>query len=333
MGGFQFPAENILKFYGTTTFQSCIKTGGVRPIQVLGLVPCDLSIDKFGCGRRNDIVKVPAFSDQTEGNSFMFEYPSLDNPEDFRMQRWNGTSWVFATTALGSGQLSANEGVLYTLNGGFPNYKEYAGFQIDWSEIYDNDGAGYYRFLAWSVSESNSLISLTFDLKYAEDNSKDGTVRITIDSEGDYPNPFYSINNEQRRKWDLINLDSEIFPNGWVDDCYYYGKVTPNKADKEELFIRRVNDQDLLQYDTQSLNMDLNLYNVDYNLTMRLNSYGGNSYNIRLSDCNKDSTYNFLDNYNIVFKESPDFNSIPNNRKLISTKFAIKPEVHHTYKP
>jgi len=110
MGGFQFPAENTKTFYGTTSIQACIKTGGIVPWQVLGLVPCDLSINKFDCNRYNDIINIPAFDDGF--NSFMFEYPSLDETEDFRLQRWNGSAWVFATTSLGSGQLSNTEGVL-----------------------------------------------------------------------------------------------------------------------------------------------------------------------------------------------------------------------------
>jgi hypothetical protein len=360
----QFPPENILKFYGTTTIQSCIKTGGLVPWQVLGLVPCDTSISKFNCSRHNDIISVPAFNDGF--SSFMFEYPSLEGTEDFRLQKYipptgelvfyndetndlyedesgedysestivSSGGWEFAVTTAGSGRLTdTEEGVLYPLNGGFPNYPEYAGYKLDWSKVYAKNGPGSYRFLAWDGEGFNHLISTTFVLKEATDENKNGTVKITIDSEGEYGNPFYSINNDQRRLWDLINLDETVFPNGWFDECYYYGKTTPTKDSVEKNYIRRPNNEHLLQFTDSRQNMDLNLWEIDYNHALRLKAYGFNSYNIRLTDCNKDSHYLFLNDFNITCEESPDFSVLPNNRELLSTVFSITPEVSYNYKP
>lgn len=330
----QFPPENIFNFYGTTTIQSCIKTGGLVPWQVLGLVPCDTSMSKFECGRRNDIIKVPAFNDGF--NSFMFEYPTLETIEDFRMQVWNGSTWVFAVTNSGSGQLSdGNEGVLYPLNGGFPNYPEYAGFKIDWGEIYAKNGAGFYRFLAWDSvgGESTSLISTTFILKEATDANKNGTVKISIDSVGEFGNPFYSINNNQRRLWDLINLDETAFPNGWFDECYYYGKVIPTDGEITRTYIRRPNSEHQHKFSDSRENFDLNLWEMDYNHRERLNHYGFASDNVRISDCNKDSPLLFMDDFNITCDEPPTSNVIPNNREMLSTVFRIKPEVSFNYRP
>jgi len=79
--------------------------------------------------------------------------------------------------------------------------------------------------------------------------------------------------------------------------------------------------------------MDLNLWEIDYNHAVRLKAYGFNSFNIRLTDCNKDSHYLFLNDFNITCEESPDFSVLPNNRGLLSTVFRIQPESSYNYKP
>ena len=180
--------EGEFQFYGTQTIERCLKTQiSDIPIQVLGLTPCRQHVSKFNCTEWNNIVNVPVFSDKD--SYFFFQYPSLDGTEQFRLEKYTVSAetnnyvdaslnfyvdqagnnyvdsltgesmgWEFVDTNIGDGILDDTEGTLYPLNGGFPNYPEYAGFCLDWNYIYSTYGEGYYRFSAYdAVTPSNSL--------------------------------------------------------------------------------------------------------------------------------------------------------------------------------
>ena len=122
---------------------------------------------------------------------------------------------------------------------------------------------------------------------------------------------------------------------GGVDCAYYQGKIIPTQNENVTLYQRLRDNQRKLQFSDSINNYELNLFHIDYDITERLFHYGKNSYNLRFSDCNTDSPFTQFEDINLVFKKDSPYEAdvIPNNRKLLSVKFAMEKENAMNYRP
>lgn len=362
MGTTQIPAEGQLQFYGTNQINECIKIGGTdSPIQVLGLVPCDKNIFKFSCDTKsngevntlvdnegnkliddtggnlvdgisgdNGIIRTPSWRNNFclptfsgRVNSFLFEYPSLENPEDFRLFKYDGSSGNYLEVAA---LIDDTYGTLYPLNG-FSEYPEYAGYKLEWLEVFNAFGAGDYIFSAYDLSSpSDSLFSYNFSLSDNIDNYRDGTVYLEINSEGLFDNPMYSSKNGIRRQWDLEFLD-------WEDSCTYKGKLVPVEIETETSYIRTVKNNNEIYYSDKTQVYDLNFYDITYNLFQRVVFYGMNSYDITITDDNRDSVSNFFERIEVIDSDSPSFTTNPTFRKLVDASIQFKNKHSQNFRP
>lgn len=359
MSTFQYPPENIKTWYGTTTIQRCKKVGNsLTPIQVLGLVPCDSEIYKFSCstfiGGNSNLIDSGGFKlEDSDGNllidnvgagsvtyspklrnrfllpvfegdynSFLFEYPTLDTTEDFRLFKWDYTTNQFEEVA----QLTDNTyGTLYPLNT-IPNYPEYAGFYIDWGSVYASFGKGDYMFSAYSASSpESSLFSYIFRLEQNNENYKDGTFTLAVNSVGLFDNPFYSAYNGIVRQWDLIDLE-------WKDQCRYYGKLYPTAFETETKYIRTNGNSNDLYYADKYQMYDLSVRYITFNLLQRLEFYGMASESI-LTDDNEDSVSNFFENIELISNDSTSFSTVPSNREVHEVVLQLKNKHSQNFRP
>ena len=316
MSTFQYPSENIKTWYGTTTIQRCKKVGNsLKPIQVLGLVPCSEELTKFNCNRNTNFV-MPAFAG--DKNAFIFEYPTLDTTEDFRLLQYNYGSSSFQEVAT----LTDNTyGILYPLNS-IADYPEYAGFELDWDAIYTAFGDGDYVFRANSATPLDSYI---FRLRDNVDTLKDGTFKIEIDSQGLYDNPLYSSFNGERRQWDLETLL-------WEDSCRYYGKLYPTAFESETNYIRTNVNDNQLYYSDKFQTYDLSVRYITFNLLQRLEFYGTAS-NIVLTDDNEDSVSNFFENIELISSDTTNFSTAPSNREVHEVVLQLKNRHSQNFRP
>ena len=358
----QIPAEEQLKFYGTNQINECIKIGGgITPIQVLGLVPCDTNIFKFSCdskgsseagalidnsndylidntggklidntGTNGGIIRdpewrnnfcLPTFSGRK--NAFLFEYPSLDTPEDFRLFKYDYPSGNYLEVVS---LTDDSFGKLYPLNG-FDDYPEYAGFNLDWGIVFGAFGAGDYIFSAYNAAvPDNSLFSYNFKLQDNIDNYRNGTVYIEIQSQGLFDNPMYSSKNGIRRQWDLELLD-------WEDSCTYKGKLEPVEFEKETSYIRSVKNNNSIYYSDKTQIYNLNIFDTTFNLFQRLEFYGLNSYDITITDDNRDSVSNFFEKIEVIDSDSTTFTTNPTYRKLVEATIQLKNKHQQNFRP
>ena len=355
----EIEAKDNFYWYGTTTISSCIKSGGgPTPIQVLGLVPCDKDIYKFSCDTAQEgglsylvdssgnrlvdssgnilrdatglsaVLRTPKLRNQFslptfkgDTNTFLFEYPSLDDTEDFRLLKWSSGSYNQVATLTDN-----TYGTLFPLNT-IPDYPEYAGFYLDWTAVFTQFGAGDYIFTAYnSTSPSDSLYSYNFRLQDNIDNYKDGTVAIKLTSQGLFDNPFYSKLNGIRRQWDLETL-------AWEDSCRYFGKLTPSAFETETSYIRSLSNNNELYYSDKFQTYDLQLDHITFNLLQRLEFYGLNSEGINITDDNEDSVSNFFSQVEIINTDNTSFSTIPGSREVHNVVIGLRNKHTQNYRP
>lgn len=324
--------------FGTNTIELGVCAVDNVPVQIIGLVPCRPDDDECVQNPCETICAI-----QGEISAFLFEFPD-DTPgsDDFRIEKFENNIWTEIVTGNPLNTLSAESGVKFTF-GSFASQPLYSGFEIRWGLIFTAEGAGTYRFIVvpgstpqwdiatayalddevkyngrkykalgnttgdqpdtspgdWEQITSTILMSFPFNLKADTCENKEKTVRLEIDSIGQFPNFEHTTDNGKKQFFDLID-------ETWSDAIRYPARIVAMAPERETTTIVRSDQTNLLHRDEQILKYSLKIFRTTYELLHRMEIYGFNSRNIKISDGNTDNVFNF-NQINVVSEEQLEF--------------------------
>lgn len=220
----QFIESPPIKDFFCDSFERCNLATGLKPTQVMGLIPC--KEDDGNC-RPDPCMVFKAFADAT-GNSynndtshFLFDFPT-DAGNDYKLERWDGSTWSYVR------DLDNSTGVLFDF-GSFPDYPKRSGVLIDWSIILSDNGQGVYRLSLEGLfgSPSPELVSLPIDLMEFSCECANNTVRVKTSFSGIIANILYDDGSTNPRRFDLDKMR-------WDDEIRVYGNFVDIPSTREQ---------------------------------------------------------------------------------------------------
>jgi hypothetical protein len=319
MGYTQFIGDDIATFYGTVQRNECVAFRTPIPFQIVGLVPTDPV--------NTDCVQDPCYTlcvvgEDADGNkdmsSFLYDFPDENGTATFALQDYDGATWSDVANPMG-----ATEGTLHQI-GSFPDYPSYGGFQIDWGLVYDNYGAGVYRFVVITDDVANRLISLPFQLKENTCANIENTFKIEITNQGSYYNINYTDDNLAVREYDLIETT-------WDDSVRYYGVTVMGEKETEEITTNYDSGRDLTVFGEDRPTFELKIPEITHQLIERLDSYGLMSASIKITD-NNTNNQTFYNRLPIIKNGAYSFERFPRKKELFSVSVPVKNRDIRRYK-
>lgn len=305
-----YNSDNIKEWYGTNQVETCVKFGSSNPYQIVGLVPClpeNNDSDKYD----DPCNTLDTFTGYK--NSFLFEYVNISKSVDFRLFKKVSGSWVQQTTLTDD-----TYGTYYDL-GDISGFDRYAGYEVDWSEVYTAFGSGIYRFSAYnSVIPPNSLYSLPFHLRDYSKESFHDHVYIETTYNGVYSNKDYTDDSDTPKTFDLSGVT-------FSDYNVYKGKLIPTSPESEEENVRYSNNRTEIYYADERQAYDLRLYSPTFDLAKRLFHYGLKGSKIYITTNNVDDIKHF-DRHNIIGTSDFSFESFRYYNKIEDVVFKVLDE-------
>lgn len=312
-----FKPDNNILFYGTNQIQKCVKFGASTPYQIVGLVPCEIEECDPSTGICLDPPCDTLITFTGFYNSFLFEYVNKSDTADFRLFKWDGSAWVEQAV------LDNTQGIKYDL-GDLPPYDSYAGYELNWQNVFDLYGSGIYRFAAYdATTPDNSLYSQAFNLKEYNSQLANDTLFIEVQYEGDYPNINYTEDNGLPRTFDLTQIT-------FRDANCYRGKFIPTAPESEETDIRFSNDRRTKYYANQTQTYDLRLYSPTYDMASRLYFYGLKASKVYITPNSVDQV-KVWNRQNIIGTEDYDFETFRYYNKLENVVYKVVDEYARDY--
>ena len=319
MGIVQSVPENIITAYGTTQIQEFGFVDFI-PEQILGLIQC--RPDEETC---NEICLPITVLDGDE-NSFLFKFASDDNSggviDDYRLEKLNDGTWEEVVTGNFENTLGIESGEKFTF-GSFPDYALYSGFRVDWGKVFDAFLSGTYRFVVHNIFDGQpDCYTPPFNLIARTCANLDDSFYIEMTNTGSVRNwRFTNSGSNTTRVYDLIN-------SFWKDSSRYFGRFDSDEIEVEESFMLYgdQNNQIVGSEDQQGYNMKL--FTTTFEYKNRLFSYGLAGQDIRVTDTNSDSEYNFSD-VPVVRDGSIDATKPVNNSLLYNVNIKMRNQYNH----
>jgi hypothetical protein len=290
--------------WGSSTQDSCVKQAGELPIQILGLVATDPEDAGFPC---LTFKAVPG-----DFNSFLYEYPSVSSSVAFELWKQDNTGLFVKVADL----IDNTYGIYYGI-GFTSDYPTYAGYRIEWANVFSAFGSGNYQFrVIDSVTPSNTLISQPFMLMSNTPENTNYTCKLVFEQSGVFPNFRYSNTNQTIKTFDISKIN-------WADSCRYGGRFEGTPTQSSETYIDQNND---LQ--NPAFFEDIDEYNIiikelTQDLYKRLYRYGMRSQSIKATDYNLDNgdVYNNVD---IISKASSEYVKGFQNRNIFQIEIPVR---------
>jgi len=305
--------SRIKGYYGSIYKTTCSQLVTTVPEQILGAIPAKL--DETNCF---DVCYTPCMI-EGDISGFLFKFPSTSFDDEYKIEKWDGSTWNELVTGNPSNVLGNESGTKFDL-GYDTNYPLYGGFQVDWGDVYIIAGAGdgTYRFVVDNIDPQNKLYSIPINLKADTCDNKDGTVYIRFESYGRHENFEYTDSNGQDKFYDLINIT-----NAWLDGCRYEARIEANPYETEITSVKFGDFSNKTHYTEERAVYNLLIFRSSFELFSRLYFYGLNSFDIRLTDGNSDAPIKF-DAIDAVKDGANEFEKTVNNPLIYNIQVALK---------
>lgn len=310
----QFISDDDKVYFGTTQ-RDLVPVVVLTPIQLVGMAPGNLNSDDC----RGDVcITMPVFNG--DFSSFLYQFATdAANTDDYRLEEWDGTTWNEVVTGNLNNTLGTESGTKFTF-GSFPEYPTYSGFILDWEKIVNLFGASTYRFRVkniFEVSGDEDLFSLPYELKDTSCDNLNGYIKITCESQGKYRNWQFTESGDNIQIFDMINMVP------WNDEIRLPGRLTEETPESEESYIKygSYENKQHLTEDSQVLNLKVFESNLD--IIKRVYLYGMRSDNLRVTDSNQDSEYNY-ESVDVISNGPPEWEKFVRNRNLFNVDIQLK---------
>lgn len=322
MGTVKFTSDDTKTWYGTTS-RIIVPLVSLTPVQLVGVNPVRKPTEDC----RGDIC-MEFFALDGDISSFLFIWAGqVVDLDDYRLEQWINNSWQEVVTGNTDNTLGSELGTKFPF-GSYPSYPNYSGYQIDWNKVINFDdgngagGVGTYRFKVVNTftDPDEELYSQPIILKDFNCDTRDNTVKISFKSQGLFQNAFYTRDNNTLKDFDLINVT-----NGWLDEVRLSGRFDELPVESEETFVKYGSYENRLQLSDDFEQYNLRLFKTTLEQYKRLYLYGLRSHEIKITEGNSDSNFNF-DKINVISKNESDFETFVNNRYLYNVNIKLQGE-------
>lgn len=311
MGVVNFISFDDKDWYGTNQCQD-VEVLSITPIQIIGLVPVELETEDC---RGNPCEIFCVF--EIDFSYFLFQW-AIDTPDidDYRIEKFVGGVWTEIVTGNPNNTLGSESGEKFTF-GSFPAYPFYSGYKVDWGKIEALHGVGTYRFKVHNLFDAlNPLLSPPYNLKLSSCDNLDNFYKLTCTARGKFRNWKFTESNGALRFFDVINME-------WNDEVRLSGKLDEETIESEETYVKYGTYENRLHLTDDVSNFNLKSFNTTIETYKRLYLYGLRSHDIRITDTNKDATFNFT-KIDVISGNESSFESFVNNRKLYNLDIKLK---------
>jgi len=282
--------------------------------QLLGFVP--MSLATLDCRDSLDFCN-PVFAESSPSediyndvNSFLFKMQTSGDTITFKLEKSSGEGgWVEIAT------LDDNTYGTFWDIGDFTDYPLYAGYKIEWKEVFANHGAARYRFKVESTIEGQNceLFSECFCLKEYNCKAANKTIRIETYFDGKI-----GSKDSDLEEFDVCDLN-------WYDSIRvkgYFGNEAPEFEQENVKYangeVNQIRDEQIRTYTANMILSPMYLF-------QRITRYGLMSNEIYLTDYNYNNPDLNLKQKAVIANEAPTptyYNEQSN--RLVSVEFTFK---------